>query len=1555
MKTLFAHSPKRRFLSLLSVIALLLTCVVFALPPSMPQVEAAPGDPYENTSLSFEERAADLVSRMTEYEKLGYIDKFLVDGQMTDRGGDWFSQFGSNNASIPRLGVPAMNYWMEALHGVARQGTAMNRYSTAFTFNIGVGATWNRDLTLAMSTAIGDEARGFNNTHNVPLNYFSPTINIYRDPRWGRSDECYSEDPYMTAVFGQMFVDGFQGTDPKYEKVNSTIKHFLANNNENNRHGDTSDMDIRTLNEFYAYAFKSVTLNSRVASVMTAYNRVNGVPMSAHQDIVDTMLRRKWGFDGFVVTDCGAIYNIFNPQDHHYKPDANYLAKLPGGGGAYVDAQGYATKLGGTAMAMLAGTDMNCGDGYAHWLLIAMNNGLVSMNDIDLALTRIFTSRFKTGEFDPAGSVPYRNNTNYSWQKTVHESGHRQIAEDMADEAIVLLKNDIPEGGTKPLLPLSKSGPDKISKLVLVGEGVQRAHLGGYSRDEFPTYDTTPEQGFTNLLQGSGTQITVIGNAPPAQGLSQYVCNARNIQLRNGSSVLRTLTPSNATVLYGLEEEGDHYGYINPGAYIVFPNVDFTNLTNIRMEVSGPNDTQQGTLEFRVGSKNGYLLGSVETSASGGWTPYNWFQANVASLGGATNGDLYVMFISKVGGIDLTSPANKQAIEEADAVVYVAGTLENDSGEGHDRATLDLPRSQAQFIFRVLEMNPNTAVYIQSVSQVSLEDFIDKAPAILWSAYNGEAQGNAIARIVYGDTNPSGKLPFTWYSTLAELPSVKNYTIRGGGAATGGSDYGRTYQYFSGTADYPFGYGLSYTNYAYSNLSINKNTVTPDDTITVTFDVTNTGTMAGAEASQLYVTPPGANGIDRPFKMLKGFDKISLNPGQTKTVTLTLDVSDCHFYDNDGNMLYDQGIWGLSVGGSSASTPLSTTVELAGALTPKLQAVTVRPEGIVLSTAQPDIKFHANLMAALSDDSFLDLSASGVTVSYTSRAPGVATVNASGTVSPAGAGSTLITATVTYAGQSMSATFPVIVQGAAKPVDNSIKVLTKDNFTVSSTFPSNSELAVNPVTDQGSSVYQNAETYFGGLFPEEEYLHIWIYQPAITNGAGAVTPSGDVSVTIRITEAQKGARIYEMAKGGSTPVERTYVLNPDGSVLFDQVNPYGSMTFKSSNWDSSGPIFFLVLGADGELEDPPPEVHNITIEPRGWAADEGLVDYFGYPAIKMSGQGPYADLGIFFDGAVAGKEYNNVTLVFDAAGRRWVQFKTYNANDNLLGHGGRWNTTDGGSANNGEFFEQNEWWNRDGFWNNEDHHEYSVRPVENLNGLVLNRGENPGVFIGGGGSDLYIRGIRLLIDDEIVAGWGSLAPGKFSLMLDYRDGSKPAADKYSRDFRTQGNEINFVVGGVPTGIYDAQFIIEYSAGRDFGCDIDYHTNNTSGRTQIPMTANGQGGVPQWAPARDSETWDDWRTGTWLLNNMYIGDLGKNTNSQYGWDFALKPGNGERDGSGGELGLTIRSVKMILNGEMTGFWGTPFPLKPGALVDPPTLVSKTSTSITVQSAAPGNGQ
>ena len=1068
---------------------------------------------YMDTSYTFAERAADLVSRMTLEEKA--------------------SQLGNGASAIPRLGVAAYDYWSEALHGVARSGEA-----TVFPTGYGIAQSWNRDLVQQIMEATSDEARAYNNEKGKGLSYWSPTINMSRDPRWGRTEETYGEDPFLTTEIGSSFVKGLEGTDEDtpYLKAIATVKHYAANNSEFNRHNGSSNMDDRTLREYYTRAFKGVVQNVGVHSAMTSYNRINETPSVANTYTIETLLRRTFGFTGYVTSDCGAINDVY--QNHKWQPE---------GWDHSVD------QAETTALCILAGTDLECGGVYKANAVAAVQRGLLTEDDIDVALVRMFTARMETGEFDAAELVPYRSDE-YSWDNQISADDHTALALQASEEGVALLKNEPAAGEQAALLPFDAA---QVDNLVVVGEKelVNAAILGDYSGTPNEANESTPLEGITQVLQSLNPGATVSYVGSPVSG-ANYFCNFRNFELKDAEGeTTATLTPADAAAYSNCTlESGGNFGYAYDNLWVRYDNVSLDGVTQITVQSSGSsNEATHGTFEVHLDSRTGPVIGTIISQPTGSWSDYRTYTGEITQ----PQTGAHTLYIVGDSGQEFTpfSEADQSTIRNADAVVAYVGTRQSDSAEERDRSTIALPRMQSDIVNAVLALNPRTAVYISSVGQVDIEDFREAAPAILWCTYNGQAQGIAAGNLLFGEANPSGKLTFTWYADESELPDIGDYNIY-----PTETSMGRTYQYFTGKVSYPFGHGLSYTDFEYSNLQVSgsgsasyqmgdvdgdgeieasdalmalqaatekidltseqelradvdgtagvsssdalqilqaatkkitlptvegeASGVTPDDTVTVSVDVKNTGSVEGAEVVQAYVVSPRAQEATRPDKQLKGFEKITLAPGESKTVTIELPVSDWYFWDEEaGKNVYDQGDWTIQVGSSSGDIRDTETVTLSGDLTPHLQTVTAIPSGHTLDLSDGTIT--TDLSVCLNDDSFIELE--DATIEYTSSNPQVATVDADGTVHSVAPGVATITAKVTFNGESKESSFPVAVKN-----ELSLSMITVNGteipdfrsttYTYNYLLPEGEDTAVVAVPSQGSGVnvqIQQAESIPG--------------------------------------------------------------------------------------------------------------------------------------------------------------------------------------------------------------------------------------------------------------------------------------------------------------------------------------------------------------------------------------------------------------------------------------------------------------------------------------------
>ena len=878
---------------------------------------------YLNRAYTPAERAANLVSRMTTAEKAAQMNS-------------------SQAPAIPSLGVAAWGWWNEANHGVnastitpAGNATTLTN-TTSYPSDLAMGSTWNPDLVYQEARQIGAEAREVSPGNTENLDFYAPTVNLSRDPRWGRNDESWSEDPVLTADLASQYVDGLQGENqngqlPKsangYYQAIATLKHFAANNSEYNRRTGSSDMDQRTLREYYTAQFASIIAQSHPGSIMSAYNEVNGTPAAASVQLIDNLARETFGFNGYFTSDCDAIYEM--QAGHNWIPP-----------NSTVPVNQYTR----SAYANSAGEDLDCNAGYhdsysyGNTIPTALTQNIQTLTDtynigdVDTSLVRLFTARIETGEFDAEAEVPWVAQAraalggvtwvNSNANNAITETPQRlQQAQQSADQSLVLLKNSsVPQaGGSSPLLPLKvpASGPYKLAVIGYYAHP-QSLFLGGYS----------------SIQAAAGA--------------------ANNVDSYTGiKAAVQAIDPS---------AQVDYY----PGV---------------------------------TGGTTGATLTTVD-------------QASVAAAG------------------------------QYNAVVVVAGTDASTGTEDHDRSTLALPGAQASMISQIEAANPNTIVYLETMGEVDTSPFQSTTPALLWSSYNGQRQGAALADVLLGHVNPSGHLPSTWYANESQIPAIGDYNIRP--AAT--TD-GRTYEYFTGNVSWPFGYGLSYTSFRYSHVSVDRTHADANGTVTVRTDVTNTGRVAGATVAQLYATTPDAPAaLQRPAKRLEGFQKVFLNPGQTRRLTFTVKIPSLAFFDEAANRYQvDDGRYGLQVGTSSADIAQQAFIQVTGALKPVPSVVTVQPvmPGDAANGVAQRVFFPAGstivpqVTVSLSDQSLYGYVTKGqsiplprgMTVRYVSDHPDVVTVSHDGSALRAvGPGPATVTVSVTYRGKTATGTFVIDVQ-----------------------------------------------------------------------------------------------------------------------------------------------------------------------------------------------------------------------------------------------------------------------------------------------------------------------------------------------------------------------------------------------------------------------------------------------------------------------------------------------------------------------------------------------
>jgi beta-glucosidase len=813
---------------------------------------------YKDPHLSIERRVADLISRMTLEEKV--------------------SQLVHTAGPVPRLGIPEYNWWNEGLHGVARAG-----YATVFPQAIGMAATFDELLLHQIGDVISTEFRAkYYSTLREDrssdwyrgLTVWSPNINIFRDPRWGRGQETYGEDPYLTSRLGIAFVTGLQGEDAKYLKTVATSKHFAVHSGpESTRHTVDVSASRHDMEDTYLPAFRATVMEGRAQSVMCAYNSLNGQPACANPTLLDEHLRHDWRFSGYVVSDCGAMTDI--SEGHHFAKSLEEAA----------------------AVAFKSGTDLICGYPPTHVgpereaILKAAQQGLLPEADIDRALTRLLTARFRLGMFDPSSMVSY---SKIAPAKNDTEA-HRQLALQAARESIVLLKNK------DSFLPLKKT----YNTIAVIGPNADSLDaLEG-------NYNGTPSKPVTVLagirkrfsrskviyVQGTGL-IGPVMNAIPSTEL--YI---------DGSKQKHGLK---AEYFSNTKLEGQ------PALTRVDPKVDFTwGFSGVSPKLANNYSVRwtgvlvpQETADYLVGftGQDGYRVWLDDQPLVEDWTahrPSTTQTRNVHLIKGQSHA-IKVEYFQTVRGAEarllwsVPGQQEQQAVDaasKAELVIVVTGLSARIEGEemnvhadgfaGGDRTSLDLPAPQQQLLEKIFATGKPVVLVLMSGSALAVNWADDKIPAILQAWYPGEEGGTAMAEILAGDINPSGRLPVTWYKSADQLPPFEDYSMAK-----------RTYRYFEGEPLYPFGYGMSYTSFAYSNARVEQVSVPADGTAGISVDVANSGGVGGDEVVQLYVTHTGVSGV--PLRALKGVQRVHLDRGQKKTVRFALRDRDLSIVDESG-------------------------------------------------------------------------------------------------------------------------------------------------------------------------------------------------------------------------------------------------------------------------------------------------------------------------------------------------------------------------------------------------------------------------------------------------------------------------------------------------------------------------------------------------------------------------------------------------------------------------------------------------------------------------------
>ncbi|MBN2524601.1 MAG: glycoside hydrolase family 3 C-terminal domain-containing protein [Bacteroidales bacterium] len=820
---------------------------------------------YKNPKLPVEERVEDLISRMTLEEKIR---------QMIDYAD-----------SVPRLGIPEYNWWNEGLHGVARSGIA-----TVFPQAIGLAATFNDSLMVQIATVISDEFRAKYNDYIKKnerdrykgLTVWSPNINIFRDPRWGRGQETYGEDPFLTARMGVAFVRGMQGNDPMYYKTIATPKHYVVHSGpEPLRHEFDADVSQRDFMDTYLPAFKACIIEGNAQSVMSAYNRFRGESCTGSNYLLTDILRDHWGFDGYVVSDCGAVYDIF----------ANH--KLAG------------SEAEAAAIAVKAGCDLNCGRTYSE-LKTAIDSGYLTEADIDLALKRLFKARFQLGMFDPPEMVPY-NKIPYEVNDC---KAHRRLSVEAAKESIVLLKNE------NKLLPL---GSD-IKTIAVIGPNADNPEVMYGNYNGLPSAFVTPLEGIrrkvpsdVRILYSKGCSYhqdymekevisrKYLSSEGQAGLTGEYFTNPNlegtPYKVRIDSAI--NFSWFNRAPLHGMNPENYsmrwHGNITAPiaGRYLIAVNGDdgFRLFIDDQLLINAWYNGWKSEivyLMFEAGSQHSIKIEYYQN---------DWYSH--ISLEWALPSDY-----NETDAIDMAN--------QSDIIVFVGGLSPRLEGEemevdlsgfkGGDRVSLDLPSIQTDMLKKLKALGKPIVLVLMNGSALSINWSHENIPAILETWYPGQEGGTAIAEVLFGDYNPAGRLPLTFYKSVDQLPPFEDYAMNG-----------RTYRYFNDEPLYGFGFGLSYTEFKYSDLDLPEQITTTED-FQIKVTVLNAGEFDGDEVIQLYIKHLNFK-YPVPIHALKGFKRIHLKAGEQKTVSFTLAPEQLSVIDDTNQRIVLPGAMQVFVGG----------------------------------------------------------------------------------------------------------------------------------------------------------------------------------------------------------------------------------------------------------------------------------------------------------------------------------------------------------------------------------------------------------------------------------------------------------------------------------------------------------------------------------------------------------------------------------------------------------------------------------------------------------------
>lgn len=831
-------------------------------------------DPIEK-NINFEKKAKDLVAKMTLEEKV--------------------SQMSHESPAIERLNIPEYNWWNECLHGVARAGKA-----TVFPQAIGLAAMFDRDQMSKISTIISDEARAKHHEFASRgkrgiyqgLTYWTPNINIFRDPRWGRGMETYGEDPYLAGELAVRFIKGLQGDDPNYFKLIATAKHFAVHSGpEIDRHSFNATPSAQDFLNTYSPHFEKVVKEAHVYSIMCAYNSYNGEPCCGNKSL-SNLLREDWGFNGYIVSDCWAVRDFYDEGAHEIT----------------------ANKKEASAMAVKAGTDLNCGNSYPA-LVAAVKDGLIKESELDVSLERLFVARLRLGLFAPERDVKY-NSISYD---VVDSEKHRLAALETARKSMVLLKNE------NSLLPLNKN---KIKKVAVIGSNANDLEvlLGNYNG--YPTDPITPLEGLKRKLPNA--KISYAIGSKLAEGLPVFEAMP--------TSVLFT---DNSLKVNGLKAE--YYDNISfegkPKHVRTDKNVDFTwRTTPPFQDISYDAYSVKWSGVLSVDKTGNYAIGA---EAFSGMELYLDDKLIISYHDVHHPKKLYEYIKLQAGKkyqirFECVQDNTEHAImrllwespkenlteealaisKDADAIVLCMGISPLLEGEemkvkvdgfgGGDRVHTKLPKAQSDLIQKIQKLGKPTILVLLNGSALSINWENDNIPAIIEAWYPGQAGGTAIADVIFGDYNPAGRLPVTFYKDINDIPAFSDYNMQG-----------KTYRYFKGDPLYEFGYGLSFTDFTYKNLEM-PTTLDSGNDFTLKVAVENTGAYNGEEVVQVYIHNKNVDELN-PHKTLAGFQRTFFKAGEEKTLTFKIDKDQLTSVNKEGKKEILSGEYVISVGGAQYS------------------------------------------------------------------------------------------------------------------------------------------------------------------------------------------------------------------------------------------------------------------------------------------------------------------------------------------------------------------------------------------------------------------------------------------------------------------------------------------------------------------------------------------------------------------------------------------------------------------------------------------------------------